>query len=85
MESQNHNKQNALWRETDRSPKYVHGRQGSQTRKPDYPAQLQKGWEIRVLLRNIAGRRAVSQRFEQVREPVVVYFMHQGEQPANFS
>ncbi|MNT64018.1 hypothetical protein D3C72_2018840 [compost metagenome] len=33
---------NALWRETDRSPNYVHGSRSSQTREPDYPARFPK-------------------------------------------
>lgn len=85
MESQNHNKQvrcgakltdHRITCTGDKARRHV-----SRIIQPE----LQKLLEIRVLLRNTVSGRAVSQRFEQVGQAVVVYFMHQLEQSANFS
>ena len=85
MESQNHNK---LMRCGAKLTDHQITCTGAEARRhvsriirPD----SQKKGGIFVLSRNIPARRAVSQRFQEVGQAVVVYFMHQSEQSANFS
>jgi hypothetical protein len=85
MESQNHNKQVRCGAKLTDHRITCTGDKAHRHVGRIIQCELKKLWEIRVLLRNTLSRRAVSQRFEQIREPVVVYFMHQLEQSADFS
>jgi len=85
MESQNHNKQVRCGAKLTDHRITCTGDKAHRHVGRIIKRELQNLWEIRVLLRNTLARRAVSQRFQQVGQPVVVYFMHQLEQPANFS
>ncbi len=85
MESQNHNKQVRCGAKLTDHRITCTGDKSHRHVSRIIQRELQKEWEIRVLLRNSPTRRAISQRFQEVRKPVMVDFMHQGEQTADVS